>query len=81
MILAFPQTNEIYIRRIFGFRVFKNNYIYLDNQINNNIYFSSYDISKSFDYNAIPQLWVESLYFPKSIIIEVCDLVKEMYNI
>ena len=74
-----PWINEIFIRRIFGFYPFKSSYIYLDSQINNNIYYNN-NISKSFGYNTIPQLWVELLYFPKSIIIEVCDLVEEMYN-
>ena len=63
-----------------GFRVYKNNYIFLNNQINNNIYYSNNNISESFGYNIISQLWVELLYFLKSIIIEVYDLVEEMYN-
>ena len=75
-----PQTNEIHIRIILGFRVYKNNYIFLNNQINNNIYYSNNNISESFGYNIISQLWVELLYFLKSIIIEVYDLVEEMYN-
>ena len=68
-----PQTNEIH-------RVYKNNYIFLNNQINNNIYYSNNNISESFGYNIISQLQVELLYFLKSIIIEVYDLVEEMYN-
>jgi len=52
----------------------------LNNQINNNIYYSNNNISESFVYNIISQLWVELLYFLKSIIIEVYDLVEEMYN-
>ena len=63
-----------------GFRIYKNNYIFLNNQINNNIYYSNNNISESFCYNIISQLWVELLYFLKSIIIEVYDLVEEMYN-
>lgn len=75
-----PQTNEIHIRTILGFRVYKNNYIFLNNQINNNIYYSNNNISESIGYNIISQLWVELLYFLKSIIIEVYNLVGEMYN-
>ena len=52
----------------------------MNNQINNNIYYSNNNISESFGYNIISQLWVELLYFLKSIIIEVYDLVEEMYN-
>ena len=63
-----------------GFRVYKNNYIFLNNQINNNIYYSNNNISESFGYNIISQLWVKLLHFLKSIIIEVYDLVEEMYN-
>ena len=63
-----------------GFRVYKNNYIFLNNQINNNIYYSNNNISESFGYNIISQLWVELLYFLKSIIFEVYNLVEEMYN-
>ena len=75
-----PQTNKIHLRIMLGFRVYKNNYIFLNNQINNNIYYSNNNISESFGYNIISQLWVELLHFLKSIIIEVYDLVEEMYN-
>ena len=43
-----PKTNEIH-------RVYKNNYIFLNNQINNNIYYSNNNISESFGYNIISQ--------------------------
>ena len=74
-----PWINEIFIRRILSVHIFKNSYIFLDNQNFNNIYYNN-NMSKSFGFNSIPQLWVELLYFPKSIIIKVCDLVEEMYN-
>ena len=73
-----PWTNIFNLRRIL-IECFKSSYIYFDNLIKNNREWHD-NLVKYVGSDSIPQLWVEVVYIPNSLMIKFCDIVEPMYN-
>lgn len=73
-----PWTNNLNLRRILV-RLFKNAYIYFDNLIKDNKEWHD-NLVKYLGTDSIPQLWVEIVYIPNSLMTKFCDIVEPMYH-
>ena len=73
-----PWTNIFNLRRIL-IECFKNSYIYFDNLIKNNREWHD-NLVKYVGSYSIPQLWVEVVIIPNTLMIKFCDIVETMYN-
>ena len=73
-----PWTNNLNLRRIF-IHLFKNDYIYFDNLIKDNKEWHD-NLVKYLGTDSIPQLWVEIVYIPNSLMTKFCDIVEPMYH-
>ena len=73
-----PWTNIFNLRRILK-EPFQKSYIYFDNLIKDNREWHD-NLVKYVGSDSIPQLWVDVVYIPKSLMIKFCDIVEPMYN-